>query len=113
MDEQQEMENEQVNLMKYPIDGNHKIQSKFSGSLSDSGHMLANIRGQNLAKIKLKQHKQKEYLNQDYLTYNAINFGSNKRKINRNGDSNEEKYLTKSSRSQPQNSESISNSNKK
>ena len=114
MDEQQELENEQINLMKYPIDWNHKMQNKLSGSLSDSGHLLANIRGQNLAKIKFKQQKQKnENLNQEYLTYNAINFGSSKRKTVGRVEIWEDKHWSKSSRSLKQNSESISSSNKK
>lgn len=114
MDEQQEHEQEQVNLVKYPVETNHKIHDKLSGSHSDSGLILANIRKKTIAKAKKyrKAPEAKNEMMQEYMTYKAINFES-KRIKNSARSSSREKVTSLSSRSMQKHSASVSGSDKK
>lgn len=110
MDEHQELDNSDVNLARYPKDPNAKIQ-KYSGSLSDSGNLLVNIRG-NKSKSKLKRSHEGSNVNLDYLTYNAIDFQKYKKRSQISSDSKGH-YSSISSRSIPKKSGSLSSGSKK
>lgn len=114
MDEQQEHEEEQINLVKYPVEANHKIHDKFSGSLSDSGQIHANIRKKTTTKVKkyTQLPNSKNEMMEEYMTYKAINFES-KRVKNSVRSSSREKISSLSSRSMQKHSGSVSNSDKK
>ena len=90
MDEEQQ--NEQINLIKYvisertnfkflrryPQESKHGVYAKFSGSFSDSRKIISNIRGKKEEEHKKMKHscEIKKQKMSDYMTYNAMNFGS-------------------------------------
>lgn len=103
MDEQRELER-----VQNPKERQKKF-SRYSNSLFDSGHALANIRGHDLIKMKLEHDKKiRKVKNLDnYLTYNAINMASQN---NENSEKSNEKSAKKNSKSLPPDSGSITTS---
>jgi hypothetical protein len=107
IDENHDLDNQPINLYKHPREGYHKVHDKLSGSLSDSGYILANIQNKHSTnKSKKKSGQVNGKLMKDYMTYNAVNFDY--KKDRKSSKSREKSGI--SSRSVPKGSASITES---
>ena len=108
----QQHEDHPMSIYNNDQDFHHK--NKFSGSLSDSGQILANIRNKHFNNIKqVKKKKKENKIMKEYMTYNAVNFDPKANRKAFSSHSRENRSIT-SSRSMPKgNSSSLTNSGKK